>query len=108
MDDAKHDAPHDYRYSPAPSPPSMVAEPAEAAILDELSIITHHLRRDPALRGRVLAAVRIEQRRVQDGEPASKLSIGTVESATGRVELPMHFSMIGCDDIGCGYCECDE
>ena len=106
MDDAAHG--NDCRVTPNPAPPSMVAQPAEAAILDELSIITHHLRRDSALRCRVLAAVRVEQRRVQDGEPSSKLSIGTVESATGRVELPMHFSMIGCDDIGCGYCECDE
>lgn len=109
MDDAMNDAPHDYRYGPAPSPPSMVAAPCEAAMLDKLSIITHHLRRSPALLERVFAAVRADQQRIRDGEPIERVQMGTVESESGRVELPTSFPLISWADEGeCVHCECEE
>lgn len=109
MDDAMNDAPHDYRYSPAPSPPSMVAAPCEAATLDKLSVIAHHLRRSPALLNRVFAAVQADQQRIRDGEPVERFQMGTVESESGRVELSMSFPLISWADEGeCIHCECDE
>ena len=103
MDDAAHG--NDYPLTPAPSPPSMIADPVNAALEDELSVICHHLRRNKDLRWRVLHLVkeRIELQRTIDSLP-----MGTVDTQTGRVELPIQFASIGCDDIGCGYCECDE
>ena len=107
MDDAKHDG--DYPLTPTPSPPSMIAAPCEAATLDKLSIIAHHLRRSPAMLERVFAAVRADQQRIQDGEPVERFQMETVDSESGLVELPMSFPLIAwADDGECIYCECDE
>ena len=100
MDDAAHG--NEYPVTPGPSPPSMVAEPAEAAILDELSIIAHSLRRNPDLRWMVLCL--IKEREALEKEVVARLHvlpIGTVDWRTGRVELPIEFDALGC-------CECDE